>query len=106
MIFIGACVGAVLSKLPGKSAIKRRLGRPCTALTRDVYLRDFVSVGAGCGIAASFRAPIAGTLFVVEEAASHFKREHLAKIFFGGLLAMLLATYLAGMQGILEYQVT
>merc|ERR1719440_1458037 len=105
MIFVGACIGALLSKIPSSPRLWRFFGRPPSTLNDHVYLRDYVSVGAACGIAAAFRAPIAGTLFVVEEAASHFRREHLAKVFLGGLLAMLMATNLAGEEGILEFQV-
>jgi H+/Cl- antiporter ClcA len=42
---------------------------------------DFVSTGSGAGVAAAFKAPIAGTLFVVEEASSFFSITHLWKTF-------------------------
>ena len=32
--------------------------------------RDFLATGGACGIAAAFRAPLSGVLFVVEEASS------------------------------------
>ena len=44
--------------------------------------RDFLATGAACGICTAFRAPIAGTLFVVEEAASFFTTNHLEYTFF------------------------
>ena len=34
--------------------------------------RDFLATGAACGICVAFRAPLAGCLFVVEEASSFF----------------------------------
>lgn len=39
--------------------------------------RDFLATGAAVGICVAFRAPLAGCLFVVEEAASFFNTEHL-----------------------------
>lgn len=105
MIFIGASVGAIIAKIPAHPKVWRCLGTPPGALNKDVFLRDYVSLGAGCGVAAAFRAPIAGTLFVVEEAASHFKREQLVKIFFAGLVAMEVIVLLTNGRGILEYQV-
>jgi len=105
MIFIGAAIGALLSRIPSQPWVWEKLGRPPSSLNHHVYMRDYISTGAACGIAAAFRAPIAGTLFVVEEAASHFRREHLAKVFFASLVAMLLATYPAGQDGLLEFQV-
>ena len=49
--------------------------------------RDFLATGAACGICTAFRAPIAGTLFVVEEAASFFTTNHLEYTFFACLAA-------------------
>jgi len=105
MIFIGACTGALLSRIPSNPAVWEYFGRPPSSMNHHVYLRDYISTGAACGIAAAFRAPIAGALFVIEEAASHFRREQLAKVFIGAIIAMLFATYLAGEEGILQYQV-
>jgi len=106
MIFIGACVGAIFSRIPSSVKVWEILGRPPAGLNADVYLRDYVAIGAGCGIAAAFRAPIAGTLFVVEEAASHFDRKHLAKIFVGGLASLEVIAVTTGGAGLLEYRVT
>ena len=41
-------------------------------LTADASERDLVAIGAGCGIAAAFKAPLSGTMFVIEEASSFF----------------------------------
>ena len=49
--------------------------------------RDFLATGAACGICTAFRAPIAGTLFVVEEAASFFTTNHFEYTFFACLAA-------------------
>merc|ERR1719377_31651 len=94
-----------MSKIPAHPSLWRYLGTPPGALSRDVFLRDFVSMGAGCGVAAAFRAPIAGTLFVVEEAASHFKREQLVKCFFAGIVALEVMVVITKGAGLLEYQV-
>jgi chloride channel 7 len=49
--------------------------------------RDFLATGAACGICTAFRAPLAGTLFVVEEAGSFFTTTHLEYTFFSCLVA-------------------
>ena len=43
--------------------------------------RDFLASGGGCGIAAAFRAPLSGVLFVVEEASSHITVKHIERTF-------------------------
>eukprot|EP00929_Paragymnodinium_shiwhaense_P088001 TRINITY_DN48190_c0_g1_i1.p1 TRINITY_DN48190_c0_g1~~TRINITY_DN48190_c0_g1_i1.p1 ORF type:complete len:1028 (-),score=191.68 TRINITY_DN48190_c0_g1_i1:547-3630(-) len=110
MIFIGACTGALLAQIPSSPAVWRYFGRPPSSMNEHVYLRDYVSTGAACGIAAAFRAPIAGTVFVIEEASSHFKKEHLIKIFFGSIVAMTLAVLLTDVDPkghtLFEYSVT
>ena len=57
--------------------------------------RDFLATGAAVGICVAFRAPLAGCLFVVEEAASFFTVEHLEYTFFATVVAYLVAMYLA-----------
>ena len=56
-------------------------------VTSSAELRDFLATGAGCGICTAFRAPLAGTLFVVEEAGSFFTSAHLEYTFFSCLIA-------------------
>ena len=60
MIFIGASIGFLCSRLPQNPRVWRFLGTPPATVGDDVYTRDYTSIGAACGIAAAFRAPIAG----------------------------------------------
>ncbi len=57
--------------------------------------RDFLATGAAVGICVAFRAPLAGCLFVVEEAASFFTTEHLEYTFFATVVAYMVALLLA-----------
>ena len=57
--------------------------------------RDFLATGAACGICVAFRAPLAGCLFVVEEAASFFTTEHLEYTFFATVISYMVAWTLA-----------
>ncbi len=57
--------------------------------------RDFLATGAAVGICVAFRAPLAGCLFVVEEAASFFTVEHLEYTFFATIIAYMVALYLS-----------
>jgi hypothetical protein len=57
--------------------------------------RDFLATGAAVGICVAFRAPLAGCLFVVEEASSFFTTEHLEYTFFATVIAYMVALSLA-----------
>eukprot|EP00930_Biecheleria_cincta_P016771 TRINITY_DN13529_c0_g1_i2.p1 TRINITY_DN13529_c0_g1~~TRINITY_DN13529_c0_g1_i2.p1 ORF type:complete len:884 (+),score=147.56 TRINITY_DN13529_c0_g1_i2:103-2754(+) len=107
MIFVGSAMGFVLSE---KIALNKNIwkcvgSKPPRTVTDDVYVRDYTSIGAACGIAAAFRAPIAGTLFIVEEAASHFKKDMLSSIFMGGLASLEVILLTGGAGAVLEYKV-
>lgn len=58
--------------------------------------RDVLATGAAVGICVAFRAPLAGCLFVVEEAASFFAVEHLEYTFFATVIAYMVALALTG----------
>jgi len=72
IIHIGGCLGALVLR-----AVRKVTGQ----FTLETDMCDFVSTGSGAGVAAAFKAPIAGTLFVVEEASSFFSITHLWKTF-------------------------
>lgn len=89
IIHLGACVGKQalrvlyhLQHLPPRS-IFSALGN----LESDEDKGIFVAIGAGAGVAAAFNAPLSGTLFVVEEAASHFSLTLLWRAFSASMVA-------------------
>lgn len=64
MIHIGACAGVLCCKL-----LRKRLPRLAPQSSRALELHA-AAVGAGCGVAAAFQAPIAGRLRVHDAAFS------------------------------------
>ena len=61
--------------------------------------RDAVALGAGAGITAAFMAPIAGTIFVVEEASSHFSLSLLWRSFTACIAALWASHWLEALLG-------
>ena len=57
-------------------------------LRNDLDQRDFVAMAAGAGVAAAFMAPLSATLFVVEEAATHFSVPLLWRAFSAAYVSM------------------
>lgn len=50
-------------------------------------MRDFVSIGAGAGVAAAFNAPVGGILFSLEEVSSFWSGKHMYMVFIACTLA-------------------
>ena len=91
IIHLGACVGKCLLR----SLYKLGRFRGIFAHFRnDLDERDLVAIGAGAGVAAAFMAPISGTLFVVEEAASHFSLALLWRTFYAAIVAQWSSSFL------------
>ena len=62
---------------------------------RATESRDFMATGAACGITTAFRAPLAGVLFVVEEAASFITVQHIEFTFLACLCSYISVWWMA-----------
>lgn len=70
MVHTGACIAAIFGQ--GGS---RKYGLTCRWLRyfkNDRDRRDLVTIGAGAGVAAAFRAPVGGVLFALESLSSWY----------------------------------
>ncbi|KAG7603881.1 putative chloride channel-like protein CLC-g [Arabidopsis thaliana] len=80
MVHTGACVASILGQ--GGSKRYRLTWRWLRFFKNDRDRRDLVTCGAAAGIAASFRAPVGGVLFALEEMSSWWRSALLWRIFF------------------------
>ena len=123
LIHIGAIMGSSLSKISGfvshvirtwqkvdcccdwnvrqpgqrPPLAKRILSWTTTELSHfgtDDERRDLISIGASCGFAASFGAPIGGLLFILDDIASYFSKSLLLRI----LIANAIGTFCLAVQ--------
>lgn len=96
IIHMGGCIGKLLLRTlyyAGAFASKcgpvgRSVFGAFMAMRNDLDERDFVAVGTGAGVSAAFLAPISGTLFVAEEAATHFSLSLLWRAFGCAVIAL------------------
>ena len=72
-----------LGKLVGLCGLMHQVLREASVSLGDRIQRDIAAIGAGAGLSAAFLAPLSATLFVVEEASSHFSLPLLWRSFTG-----------------------
>uniref|UniRef100_J3MRZ4 Chloride channel protein n=1 Tax=Oryza brachyantha TaxID=4533 RepID=J3MRZ4_ORYBR len=80
MVHTGACIAAVFGQ--GGS---RKYGLTCRWLRyfkNDRDRRDLVTIGAGAGVTAAFRAPVGGVLFALESLSSWWRSALIWRSFF------------------------
>uniref|UniRef100_A0A7N0VII7 Chloride channel protein n=1 Tax=Kalanchoe fedtschenkoi TaxID=63787 RepID=A0A7N0VII7_KALFE len=80
MVHTGACVASLLGQ--GGSKRYGLTWRWMRLFKNDRDRRDLVTCGAAAGIAASFRAPVGGVLFCLEEMSSWWRSSLLWRAFF------------------------
>lgn len=105
MVHIGAIVGMLVCRRCLAPALKR-LGPFSQNLEAELsrqplrYHIQAAVMGAGAGIAAAFNAPLAGTVFVVEEAASFFSKKLLLHSFISCTFAVLTCNVVSDLVGL------
>jgi H+/Cl- antiporter ClcA len=92
-IHIGAIIGTSFTKLPSllqdvvkrfpastlRSSLLLWINIDLAHFSNDAERRDLVGIGAACGFAAAFGAPIGGLMFLLEEASSFFSHSMFLK---------------------------
>ncbi|KAF4688842.1 hypothetical protein FOZ60_002360 [Perkinsus olseni] len=84
MAHLGAIVGAAVAQMHARNKFYLKALLPfSTQKVKD----EFVSMGAGMGVATAFEAPIGGMLFTLEEASTYWNRELYWRCFIGCIIA-------------------
>lgn len=87
MIHIGAMIGGGVSQPRSKTI---GVSIPFTEkFCTDKDRRDFISLGAACGVSAAFGAPLGGILFALEEASSFWSQTLTWRTFLASMIATL-----------------
>ena len=60
----------------------------------DTDERDYAAIGAGCGVAAAFKAPISATVLIIEELSSFFVKQHATHVLVSCVFAYHMVTIL------------
>ncbi|CAJ1410992.1 unnamed protein product [Effrenium voratum] len=100
MVHIGAIVGMLVCRrclaptLQKMGPLSRQLEKELSRQPLRYHVQAAV-MGGGAGIAAAFNAPLAGTVFVVEEAASFFSKRLLLHSFVSCAFAVLTSNLVA-----------
>jgi len=90
MVHVGAIIGAAISKWYADVVLGGATDwTTFNSLRNDADSRDFVTYGAAAGIAAAFRAPIGGVLFILEEGASFWSTKMTWRAFFCSCITLL-----------------
>ncbi|KAL3859959.1 hypothetical protein ACJMK2_010137, partial [Sinanodonta woodiana] len=93
MAHAGGIIGAGLGKGRLRLCRNKQLSL-YDSFRNDHEIRDFVAAGTASGVAAAFGAPVGGTLFSVEEAASFWSQEMTWRIFFSAMVGSFFTNYL------------
>ncbi|KAK3601630.1 hypothetical protein CHS0354_038180, partial [Potamilus streckersoni] len=93
MAHSGSIIAAGLGKGRIRLCRKKRVSL-YEGFRNDHDIRDFVAAGAASGVSAAFGAPVGGTLFSVEEAASFWNQELTWRVFFAAMVACFFTNFL------------
>lgn len=102
IIHVGAILGAAFSQGASKM-LRFRLRRPraLQAFRSNEWKRDLAVMGSAFGVTVAFIAPLGGTLFAIEEGATHWRQQLTFYTFFGCLAsAFIVGTLLQLANGI------
>ncbi|XP_071173086.1 H(+)/Cl(-) exchange transporter 7-like isoform X3 [Mytilus edulis] len=91
--------GGIIAAGLGKGRIRLCKGKGISlydGFRNDHEIRDFVAGGAAAGVSAAFGAPVGGTLFSLEEAASFWNQDLTWRVFFGAMISTFFTNFLLG----------